>query len=65
MNNPPEKFGDAKILFWTILDQRHKSTGKTKQFINGNYQTDFCGLVIAHTKKKEHIYSIVILIGMY
>jgi hypothetical protein len=52
MNNPPEKLYDAKILFWTILDGRHKSTGNTKHFVNGNYQTDFSGLVIA--KYEEH-----------
>ncbi len=56
MNNPPGKLDDAEILFWTILDHRHKSTGETKHFINGSYQTDFHGLVIAKYEEEEGTY---------
>ncbi len=56
MNNPPEKLDDAQILFWTILDNRYKSTGETKHFINGNYKTDFYGLVIAKYEDEEGTY---------
>ena len=66
MNDPPGKLNDTKILCWTILDDRHKSTGETKHFIDGNYQTDFFGWVIAKYEEEEGIYySIVILIGRY
>jgi hypothetical protein len=53
MNMPPEKLDEAKTLFWTILEDKHLSTGKTKHFINGNNQADFCGLVIAKYKEEE------------
>lgn len=56
MKNPPVKLDGAKILFWTVLDHRHKSTDKTKHFINGKYQTNFHGLVIAIYEEAEGTY---------
>ena len=56
MNNPPEELDGARTLFWTILEHQHKSTSKTKHFVNGKYQTDFYGLVVAKYEGEEGIY---------
>ena len=55
MNKPPEYLDGAKVLFWTLLDDRNKRTGKLRLYANGTLQTEFHGLAIAAYEDKNGI----------
>lgn len=47
MNVPPLEIDNAEVVLWTVLDERHKATGNTKHYRDGELQANFSGLAIA------------------
>lgn len=46
----------ARVLYFTVLDNRHRRTGATRHYANGELQTGFAGLAIATYGKDDSCY---------
>ena len=42
----PKEIGEARTLFYTVLDERHLKTENTRHFVNGQFIEEISGLAI-------------------
>ena len=52
----PSAIGGARVLCFTVLDERHKHTGHTRQIVGGVLQERSAGLAICQYDGEEACY---------
>lgn len=56
MNSVPEEVGGAKVICFTVIDERHQPTGNCKQIVGGVLQEPAAGLAICQYEGEECFY---------
>lgn len=46
MDRPPESIDGARLVRWTVIDERHRPTGNCAQIVDGVLQGPAAGLAI-------------------
>ena len=53
---PPSKVGGARVVLYSVLDQRHRPTGACRHVVDGEPQAPFAGLAICQYESEEAYY---------
>ena len=56
MNIPPEELGEAKVLYYTSIDERHKPTRNTVHRVNDNILGPAARLAICQYDTEKGFY---------
>ena len=51
MKPAPELIGNARVLRWSVIDQRHHPTGKCRHIVGGHLEGPVAGLAICQYEK--------------
>jgi hypothetical protein len=53
MKQPPELIGRARVVRWSVIDERHRPTGNCRQIVNGELRGPAAGLAICQYDGEE------------
>ena len=56
MNKAPNEIGGARVVLYTLIDERHKHTGNCRQIVAGELQGAAAGLAICQYEGENDYY---------
>ena len=56
MKQPPQLVGGARLVQWSVIDDRHRATGNCRQLIDGKPQGPARGLAICQYDGEDVFY---------
>jgi len=56
MEPPPEVVGGARVIRWSVIDQRHRPTSNCQKVVDGELQGPTAGLAICRHDGNEAYY---------